>query len=336
MRALRRGFTLIELLVVIAIIAVLIALLLPAVQQAREAARRTQCKNNLKQVGLGLHNYHDTHNTLPPGHVQATIPAAQGGGPSSLASTQTQFLPFLEQGNKAAQFNWGQSMTGHASNTAAIQQTLPIYICPSDPSSGAIPWGASSCGTTNYMQSLGYATDYRDYRGGVKTVGPFGMSSRCRFGDITDGLSNTALFAEVKRGSATSTTTTGTVPAGSPDVYASAVRVSSDLRADPDRHYDATICNLTGVTAYIGRGLQYFRGLTIYTYYTHTLTPNSRFRDCAQDNFAAGHLAARSYHTGGVNVLLGDGSVRFASDNIDGAVWRGVGTKSSGEVVSDF
>jgi type II secretory pathway pseudopilin PulG len=324
------------LLVVIAIIAVLIALLLPAVQQAREAARRTQCKNNLKQIGLALHNYESSMSLLPPGHVQSTLTPPTT--PSSLATTHTQILPYLEQGNKAAQFDWKKVVTG-VENQTAVQQNLPVFMCPTDPSQGGIPWPTNTSpgrmGVTNYVQSLGYATDYRDWPS-VRTIGPFGRSSACRFGDIADGLSNTALFAEIKRGSATTQTTTDTIPAGDNREFSSPVRVSANLQSDPERDYDATICDLRGVVSYTGRGLQYFRGLLIYTYYTHTLTPNSRFRDCAQDNFAAGHIATRSFHTGGAHVLMGDGAVRFASDGIDAGVWKAVGSKSFGDVVTDF
>ena len=102
--------------------------------------------------------------------------------------------------------------------------------------------------------------------------------------------------------------------------------------------YDPAQCNLTTLSQMrnVGRGNQFYRGLTLYTFYNHTLTPNSRFRDCVMSNWAEGHLAVRSYHTGGAHVLMGDGAVRFASDSVNDQVWAGVGSRGLGEVVTDF
>jgi len=343
----RRGFTLIELLVVIAIIAVLIALLLPAVQQAREAARRTQCKNNLKQIGLALHNYENALSVLPPGTVD--YGKAPVGGDRSLASTLSQILPYLEQGNKASQFNWTKPMFD-ATNYEAIVQDLPVFLCPSDGSQGFVTVQANRPnGRTNYTQSLGYATGIDDHAGisgraysspgggAAPFRGPFGRATSTRFGHVSDGLSNTAFFAEIKRGPGGGSAVNVADPTDSRWLTCSRESDNATLRpTNGNRDYPAA-CNTAGTSSCV-KGLQYFRGLTIYNYYTHTMTPNSRNRDCheGQAAYYAGHFAARSYHTGIAHVLMGDGSVRGVSDNIDLAVWRAVGSMQGGEPVGDF
>ena len=308
----RRGFTLIELLVVIAIIAILIALLLPAVQQAREAARRTQCKNNLKQIALALHNYESTHSVLPPGSMNVTD-----------ATPHTQFLPFLEQGNKYTQFNFNVSLNGSALNSAAIAQSLPPYQCPSDPGAPGFTWA----GQSNYMQCMGSEAGY------TNTTGIFFRNSSCRMRDITDGTSNTALFGEIRKGPYVGTgASTAPVAAGSPNDFRVATSVGT--LAGNDLIVPPAICENRATTAWLYRGLQYYRGLPVATFYSHTLVPNSKRRDCG--NTSQGHLAARSLHVGGAQICLADGSVRFVSENIDLGLWRAVGTKGGGEVLGEF
>ncbi len=311
----RPAFTLIELLVVIAIIAILIALLLPAVQQAREAARRTECKNHLKQVGLALHNYESSFRVFPPGSISV-----------SDASPQTQILPYLDQAPKYHQFNWSVSLNGSALNSAAIRQTLPPYLCPSDPGAPGFSWA----GQGNYMQNLGASALW------TNTTGVFFRNSSVRIRDVIDGMSSTAMFAEIKRGPYVSGASTAAVPATSPDDFRVATNVSGWTSPADDLNPPAS-CENRATPAWLYRGLQYYRGLTVATFYNHTLTPNAPRRDCINSaTLNNGHLAARSYHVGGAQVLLGDGAVRFVSENIDRATWRGIGTKNGNETLGEF
>jgi prepilin-type N-terminal cleavage/methylation domain-containing protein len=331
----KRGFTLIELLVVIAIIAILIALLLPAVQQAREAARRTQCKNNLKQIGLALHNYESTFSMFPPGSVVA---AAGSGGITSEVCPIPLILPFFEQSSAYVLFDFNQSINNHPNNLAARQFKFPMLQCPSQPSVPAFVLTAcpDGCGTTNYVQSLGNNSNY-----GVVN-GPFSRRSRTMFRDFTDGTSNTALFSEIRLGPSAGSPTTGVVAAGSRDDFnvATSLAFATFDAGTPQGNGDtfrSTACDNRALSAFLYRGKQYYRGGVYSTFYTHTLTPNAPFRDCIRSvGLDRGHLATRSYHTGGAQCVLGDGAVRFVSDNIDGGVWRAVGSMQGGEVIGEF
>jgi len=318
--AARRGFTLIELLVVIAIIAILIGLLVPAVQKVREAAARTQCLNNLKQIGLAMHAYHDANKKLPTGALQP-----------SFATPLIQALPYVEQANKYRQFDLTKPTTD-AVNLPAIQQDAPIFLCPSDPSSGQFQVTAggvtTNAGRTNYQANLGanaWVRNADSKTGGVFIIGPNAATNTfIRITQITDGTSNTAMYSEIKRGNNNGLDELSVL---APAFATWDAAATADLTPIPE-------CN-TATSGFHYTGLQYYRGQVTWTvFYTHTVPPNYSGRDCVRGTgLNKGHQAARSYHTGGVNVLRADGSVSFISDTIDPNTWRGFGTRSGGEVL---
>jgi prepilin-type N-terminal cleavage/methylation domain-containing protein/prepilin-type processing-associated H-X9-DG protein len=342
----RSGFTLIELLVVIAIIAVLIALLLPAVQSAREAARRIQCTNNLKQIGLAVYNFESTNAKLPDGWGPAPnngVAGNEGNAGNSRPNVQAMILGYMEQANLYGAFNFQLDVNAQAGNGTARLQQVAAYLCPSDPSAERI----GGTGNNNYFASLGATASQRlgtiageeadTARAGLFNIrlnatAPRGnadwqkIQGGVRLADITDGTSNTAMFAEIRRSRMPNGSGTGQA-ANHPDrVFYFGTGFDNAAIKLPE-------CNGPG-SSLTYRGMQYYRQLPITTAYTHTVTPNHRGHDCGSSNFFAAHIAARSYHSGGVNVLFGDGSVHFIKDAISPPVWLALGTRAGGEVVS--
>ena len=365
----RPGFTLIELLVVIAIIGVLIALLLPAVQSAREAARRAQCTNNLKQIALASLNFESTYGHLPPGLGPCgTRENPTGGTCGGRATPLAQVLPFLENASAYATFNFEINLNifgGPTTINYTAQTTLvSAFICPSD------PWDVKMNGIiayANYFASLGNTAsmeagdgtftfqetnsnnlgvfNYRMNRTAPRFLPPPAepntpnpdyrrATGETKIAQIKDGTSNTAMWSETRRSyAATSSLATAGVPLDDPlNVYIQGVVI------------DNQIVPLLPTGCYYGmpnystriyyRGQQYYRSLPQNGYYSHTLTPNSRLFDCGSSNYIQSHNAARSYHPGGVNVAMCDGSVRFVKDTINPNTWRAVGSRAGGEVIS--
>jgi prepilin-type N-terminal cleavage/methylation domain-containing protein/prepilin-type processing-associated H-X9-DG protein len=345
----RRGFTLIELLVVIAIIGILIALLLPAVQKVREAANRAKCSNNLKQMGLAVHNYESTFATLPPGSGPLTAADLNGGPGSDLAddsrpSVQALILPYVEQSNKYNQFNFNFEINGGSQNAAARAQDIPIYLCPSDPSEAAFSEAGSigPDGRSNYFGNVGanaYSGNLDSATAGLfnfesnqKVHDKAGVLISVRIAEITDGTSNTAMFSEVRRGNF----------AGSGQKVDIWDARYFGFSPPGDDLVPPSSCDTRG-SALRYTGLKYYRDLMTTSVYTHTRTPNSPGGDCIDLNarsgdggaaFLAAHIDARSYHPGGVNVGFADGSVRFFPNTVDPATWRALGTRSGGETAN--
>ena len=306
------GFTLIELLVVIAIIAVLIALLLPAVQQAREAARRSQCQNNLKQFGLALHNYHDVSLVFHYGY-------RYGNSTHNIARIrETWFhptLPFLEQENMyeeyvaahtAQQIATGSSTMlhhteGFAPDLVAIK--LPVATCPSDPNSPGDNRGFqgnyAACTGNDHLGAYGQRT--------ARMNGIFYFQSKTDMGDIADGTSNTLLLAETL------------VRPGTSNVW-----------GEPGSYWNGGAWGSYGFTTFEGPNSP----LPDQNYTCRT--EDYHLAPCVTVNRDPAYNFARSAHTGGAMVLLADGSVTFVSENINRTTWHALGTRNGGEVVGEF
>ena len=309
-RGKNQAFTLIELLVVIAIIAVLIALLLPAVQQAREAARRSQCKNNLKQLGLALHNYHDTASVFPPGGTTCTGSLCVYG-PSAGHSVFASILPYIDQAPLYNQFNWsyGGFNTGgvgsyHAPSEQGSFQVLAAYLCPSSTTAtfngyqfitpGGSPYPLlGSQATTNYVAIMGSSQS-----GSIRAnTGAFYLNSKIATRDFTDGTSNSMVIGEYS-GLAKGQTLTTIKTAGPQATYG--------------------WFNTPAWYGFYDAGNSGLYAVQLGAYKTVTYAPNTAFflGTGVQNASRTFNQSLKSPHVGGVHILMGDGAVRFMSENI--------------------
>jgi len=297
----REGFTLVELLVVIAIIGILIALLLPALQTAREAARRMQCTNNLKQWGLAMHMYNETYKAFPFGIIQGKQAGVTGdgsAGPQGQYRRQNWVLslwPFIEQGAIAKIYDYNYSFYADKNRPAVLTQ-LPLYFCPDD-RGGFWKGDRYHRSRGNYVVNWGfgnYEQGGRDYK-----KSPFGINRQTKLKDIKDGVSNTMFMSEI-------------------------------LMAVSDTDFD-----FRGDIINDDRGCSQYMTVNTPNGGVDTLyCINEQLPAPCRYNSGYVHAAARSRHPGGVIVLLGDSSVRFMNDNISIDTWRALGTMRNGEVFS--
>ncbi len=342
-RPIRRAFTLIELLVVVAIIAVLISLLLPAVQQAREAARRSQCKNNLKQLALALHNYHEAYNAFPLGTVNGrtgpTSPTdtsadnpngANGGGPVAIGGPWiAMLLPYIDQ---TAHYNgfmtivterpevvdWFGNGTYTSRGITVGKDRLRLMECPSH------PWRKELFGNGTGMEDLtrgNYAASYgkgkygRNYTGDPAIGGVFGTNQKVNLRDMLDGSSNTIALSELKFRAFRKQGGTADLPTLDTRGTAFYGVMGADI-----------FCTLNGPNSAVSDAIWGCR------------TAPEEGMPCVQVSNPYGELqsAARSYHVGGVQGAMADGSVRFFSNNINLTVWQALGSRGGNEVPGEL
>jgi len=335
-----RAFTLVELLVVIAIIGVMVALLLPAVQAAREAARRMQCGNNFKQIGLAIHNYESTYRNLPIGWNGLT---STSQGTTFRWSFLAEILPFIEAANIYNQLDLsltlyppGGGQPPRAQHVPTISQPIPTFLCPSDSGRSISTNDIFDSAPTNYVACFGSginnpADASDDGMMDDRADGIFSSMRWRKFADCIDGTSNTVAVSECLLGAG------GADPAASerPDpklFMALVVPASSVTVANCDRDLPALPA---GVNRFVStRGRVWAGQAYENTAYNHLFSPNAKRYDCFFW-VAQGFKAARSRHPGGVQTLRLDGSVRFVSDSIDQITWRAVATRAGGEVVAN-
>lgn len=348
----REAFTLVELLVVIAIIGILVGLLLPAVQAAREAARRMQCSNNLKQLALGAHNFESTFKAFPPYTAKMTT------SNTLRLSGMLQLFPYLEQSSRYNLIDFDDPFTQPQGTPPGTNKAMgaygdiPVFLCPSDPSSGHVNNAPEPVhGRRSYFCNTGRTANISDNKG--LHGGAFYWQSRTeivnnrnrplgvKISELTDGTSNTALYAESIRSTLAQGSANGNAPTFGPVLTLADPRTTTAATLSADPLNRPAIC-LAGTSGYRARGTIPVQVNMPNNAYNHTLSPNDLGWNCwssaagQANDIAYGHFAARSFHTGGVQVALADGAVLFVSNSIDLNTWRRVGARGDGEVVGEF
>jgi prepilin-type N-terminal cleavage/methylation domain-containing protein/prepilin-type processing-associated H-X9-DG protein len=331
------GFTLIELLVVIAIIAVLIALLLPAVQQAREAARRSQCRNNLKQIGLSIQMYAETFSVLPPASIMEQRVGLTPGYRTIGWSALARVFPFIDQAIKYDTINFSLDQNNIANTTGRAVPTR-VFLCPSDPASDSHRADAFNT-NTNYGVNRGNWYVWDGFLGRERPVSPFYTNSSVRIGHVIDGMSKTMFASEVKARNA--------FIRNCPTLQYAPINgvTQPDIDADPSIVVEYTGCS-TGNFRLFGH-TEWSEGEAHHSGFTTAWTPNRITRgvlgsvilddtDLVSNREQEGGptiaaVTSRSYHPGGVHTLMGDGSVHYIQNSVNGRVWRALGTIAGNE-----
>jgi prepilin-type N-terminal cleavage/methylation domain-containing protein/prepilin-type processing-associated H-X9-DG protein len=329
----RAGFTLVELLVVIAIIGILVGLLLPAVQAAREAARRMSCSNNIRQLGLALHNYESAHKVIPPSRISVTTPVI------FQQSWVSMILPYIEQGNVYSSYQHGQPWYS-AVNDPLTTVKLPSMTCPSAPSDRELPtqalytaitnstrtaaqpiWGYSDYGSINAVRNSAFIVSGLPSLGTKEVLGAMGRGpSGVKFSTITDGLSNTIIVAE---------------GAGRPGIYISGKKVinprSGNIAFGTPYVADGWgWADINGGFSIDGANVNGEQNDTKSSGATTLVTGGTCFMNCTNDS------ELYAFHTGGAQFLFADGSVHFLSQSITGSTFVALLTRDRGDIASDY